>query len=364
MSDHTVDANGMDIGSTPPAAGTAGEEPAGDEAGTTGRASQIERLAGRSWMAFEAGEAALRAASHYLDPADVRERARRLAVERAETDAQLHRLAHDLHTDSPLLHWLDEPTATRKLLGLPIGVSACLFDLDSVLTTSTSIHVAAWADTFDSFLLARAARHPEPFIPFDRAAEYHAYLAERPRLDGVRTFLASRGIRLPEGEPGDPPDVESVHGLANRKSKAVQQHLGREGVAAYIGSRCYLEAAHLVGLGRAVVSESANTTEILERAGLTHLIDQRIDAHTIESERLAPKPEPDTLIAACRLLGVDPAEAADFETTPAGIQAARSAGIGVIIAVEREGTLDTLHAAGPDVIVSDLAQLLERRGSA
>jgi HAD superfamily hydrolase (TIGR01509 family) len=359
-----MDASDMDTGSTPPAAGAGRDERAGDETGTTAPASQIERLAWRSWMALEAGEAALRAASHYLDSAEVHERERLLAVERAETVAQLHRLAHDLHTDSPLLHWLDAPTATRKLLGLPIGVAACLFDLDSVLTTSTGIHVAAWADTFDSFLLARAARQPEPFIPFDRDADYQVCLAERPRLDGVRIFLDSRGIRIPEGDPGDPPDAETVHGLASRKSEAVQHHLGREGVAAYVGSRCYLEAAYLLGLGRAVVSASAHTTEILERAGLTHLIDQRIDAHTIDSERLAPKPAPDTLITACRLLGVDPAEAADFETTPAGIHAARSAGIGLVIAVDREGADDALHAAGPDVIVSDLGQLLERSSGA
>jgi beta-phosphoglucomutase-like phosphatase (HAD superfamily) len=249
-----------------------------DAAGATGWAAEIERLAGRSWMALRAGEVALRAASDYLDPADARERQRRLAEERAQTIDQLHRLADDLHTDSPLLHWLDEPAGTRKLLGLPDGVSACVFDLDSVLTTSTTVHIAAWADAFDSFLLARAARQREPFIPFDRDGDYQAYVSERPRLDGVRAFLASRGIRLPEGAPHDPPEAETVRGLANRKMQALQRHLAREGVAAYIGSRCYLEAAHLVGIRRGVVSASANTTEILERAGLAHLIDQRIDA--------------------------------------------------------------------------------------
>src|SRR5207342_2407383 len=119
-------------------------------------------------MALEAGEAGLRAARHYLDPADVGERERRLAGERAETIDQLHGLARDLHTDSPLLHWLDVPTATRRLLGLPSGVRACVFDLDSVLTTSTTVHLAAWADTFDSFLLARAGRQGDWFVPFDR----------------------------------------------------------------------------------------------------------------------------------------------------------------------------------------------------
>ena len=123
-----------------------------------------------------------------------------------------------------------------------------------------------------------------------------------------------------------------MHGLANRKEQALQRHLAREGVAAYIGSRCYLEAAALVGVSRAVVSASANTTEILERAGLAGLVDQRIDANTISAERLASKPAPDTLIAACRLLGVEPERAADFETTPAGIAAARSAGFRLVVA--------------------------------
>jgi HAD superfamily hydrolase (TIGR01509 family) len=334
----------------------------GDQAEGTGHSAGIERLAGGSWMALEAGEAGLRAARHYLAPADVGERERRLAGERAETIDQLHRLAHDLHTDSPLLHWLDVPTPTRGLLGLPSGVHACVFDLDSVLTTSTTVHVAAWADTFDSFLLARAGRRRDRFVPFDRAGDYQTHLADRPRLDGIRAFLASRGIRLPEGGPADSSESETVHGLARRKMAALQHHLAREGVAAYIGSRCYLEAAHLVGIGRAVVSASANTIEILERAGLTDLIDQRVDAHTISSERLAPKPAPDTLIAACRLLDVDPAETADFETTSFGIEAARAAGIGLVVAVEREGSANGLHAATPDVVVNDLAQLLERQG--
>lgn len=156
-----------------------------DAAEATGRAAEVERLAGRSWMALRAGEVALRAATGYLEPAEACERQRRLTEERAQTIDQLHRLADDLHTDSPLLHWLDEPAGTRRLLGLPDGVSACVFDLDSVLTTSTTVHVAAWADAFDSFLLTRAARQREPFIPFDRDSDYQSYVTERPRLDGV-----------------------------------------------------------------------------------------------------------------------------------------------------------------------------------
>jgi HAD superfamily hydrolase (TIGR01509 family) len=177
----------------------------------------------------------------------------------------------------------------------------------------------------------------------------------------VRAFLESRGIRLEEGAADDAPDTETVHGLANRKEEALERHLARDGVAAYVGSRCYLEAAHLVGIGRAVVTSSANTTEILERAGLAHLVDRRVDADTIAAGRLASKPAPDTLIAACELLGVEPGQAADFETTPAGIAAARTAGFRAVIGIQREGPGDELHAAAPDVVVNDLAQLLEHR---
>jgi beta-phosphoglucomutase-like phosphatase (HAD superfamily) len=253
------------------------------------------------------------------------------------------------------------PAATSRLLGLPSDVRACIFDLDSVLTTSASIHAAAWADTFDSLLLARAARQHEPFIPFDRVDDYRQFVAERPRVDGVRAFLSSRRLRLPEGTPEDPPQTETVHGLANRKGAALERHLAREGVAAYIGSRCYLEAAFLVGIRCAVVSASANTTEILERAALTHLVNERIDAAAIKRDGLASKPAPDTLTAACRLLDVEPAKTADFETTPAGVKAARAAGLQLVVAVEREGQHDKLRTSGPDLIVNDLAQLLDQR---
>ncbi|HET7379557.1 MAG TPA: HAD family hydrolase [Gaiellales bacterium] len=330
-------------------------------AATGWAAAQIERLAGRSWMALEAGDAALHAASRYLDPVDLHAREEELARERAQTIDQLHHLAEDLHTDTPLLHWLDLPTAARRLLGLPAEVRACVFDLDSVLTTSATIHAAAWADTFDSLLLGRAARLRQPFIPFDRDADYRTYLAERPRFEGIREFLASRQIRLPEGAPGDPADADTVHGLANRKGLALQRHLAQDGVAAYIGSRCYLEAANLVGIRTAVVSPSSNTDEILRRAGLARFIQERIDATVIESGGLRPKPAPDTLLAACRQLCIEPAQVADFETMPAGVEGARRAGMRFVVAVLREGSADPLHAVAPDVVVNDLAQLLDHR---
>ena len=270
--------NTTDTGPEPERAGKEGEERGGDEAEATGRAAEIERLAGRSWMALEAGEVALRAASALPRSSGRRERERRLAGERAETIDQLHRLADDLHTDSPLLHWLDAPTATRRLLGLPNGVNACVFDLDSVLTTSTTVHIAAWADTFDSFLLARAGRQRERFVPFDRDGDYEPIWRNGRGLTASAPSWPAAASGFPRAAPTTVPTARPCTASPSGRRQALQHHLAREGVAAYIGSRCYLEAAHLVGIGRAVVSASANTTEILERAGLAHLIDQRIDA--------------------------------------------------------------------------------------
>ena len=147
------------------------------------------------------------------------------------------------------------------MLGLPDGVVACVFDLDGVLTTSATMHALAWAETFDPFLLERAERSHREFVPFDRRTEYQVYIAGRPRLEGVRGFLGSRGIGLPEGDADDPAGAETMHALANRKNQVLQQHLDRQGVAAFSGSRFYLEAARSIGVHRAVVSASANTAE-------------------------------------------------------------------------------------------------------
>ena len=182
----------------------------------------------------------------------------------------------------------------------------------------------------------------------------------RPRLTGVRAFLASRGISLPEGNPDDPPGTDTVYGVANRKNVALQRRLDHEGVSAYAGSRSYLEAARMIGLRTAVVSASVNTAIILERAGLAELIDQRIDGTTIETERLRPKPAPDTLFAACQRLDVEPRRTAAFETTAAGIAAAREADFRLVVGIDRDGTGDTLHASDTDLFIKDLADLFKR----
>ncbi len=273
----------------------------------------------------------------------------------------LQGLAHELHTHSRLVDWVGAPSISGRMLGLPSEVIACVFDLDGVLTTSAAVHAAAWTEAFDAFLLERAERSHRPYIPFDEHREYQTLVAGRPRLDGVRVFLASRGISLPEGRADDPPDAETVQGIANHKNLSLQRHLDREGVAAFEGSRYYLEAARMLGLKRAVVSPSANTAAILDRAGLAHLIEQRIDGNTIRAEQLESKPAPDTLLAACEWLQVQPSQAAAFETTPAGITAARAAGFKLAIGVDRDGDTEALRASDADLVIGDLTELLDHK---
>ena len=320
----------------------------------------LDSVSVRWWAALDAARSALHAAAHELGAQELGERTRRLAAERSETIKLLQALAHDRHTASWILHWLAAPSLTRRMLGLPDGVIACVFDLDGVLTTSATTHAAAWAETFDPFLLERAERSHRQFIPFDPRREYQDFIAGRPRLDGVRAFLGSRGIGLPEGSSNDPAGSESMHGLANRKNQVLQQRLDRQGVAAFAGSRFYLEAARSIGVHRAVVSASANTQTILESAGLAHLIEYSVDGNTIEAEHLRSKPAPDTLIAACERLHVEPGQLAAFETTPAGIAAALAAGVKLTVGVDRSGYTEALLASDADLVINDLAELLDR----
>lgn len=179
------------------------------------------------------------------------------------------------------------------MLGLPAGVTACLFDLDGVLTDTAAVHDTAWTATFDAYLAERAGRMGERFGPFDPRADYAAYVDGKPRADGVRDFLTSRGIVLvAEGEPEDPPDAVTVQGLANRKNDALLRAMDRDGVEVFNGSRRYLRAARDAGLRRAVVSSSANTRRVLEVTGLAEDVEVRIDGYTLRSEGLRGKPAP------------------------------------------------------------------------
>jgi beta-phosphoglucomutase family hydrolase len=246
------------------------------------------------------------------------------------------------------------------VLGLPDGVRACLFDLDGVLTQTARVHAAAWKEMFDAYLAERAKRTGEPYVPFDAEREYDLYVDGRPRADGTRAFLESRGIRLPEGQPDDRPGAETVHGLGNRKNEILLERLRTGGVAVYPGSVQYLRAVREAGLHRAVVSASANTRQVLETTGIADEFEVCIDGIIAEREGLTGKPAPDTYLAAARRLSVDPPHAAVFEDALAGVEAGRAGGFGFVVGVDRVGQAEALRQHGADIVVADLAELLDR----
>jgi HAD superfamily hydrolase (TIGR01509 family) len=235
-----------------------------------------------------------------------------------------------------------------------------VFDLDGVLTDSGLLHAWAWAETFDPFLLQLAEKTGWQFIPFDREADYRDYLDGRPRLQGVHTFLAGRGIRLPAGSPEDAASAETAYGLARRKSELLTRELHARGVTPLDGAQRYLEAAGRAGLGRAVVSASTSTLPMLELAGLGTLVEERVDAEVIRAEGLRPRPAPDLLLEACDRLGVEPGAAVTFTHSPAGIAAGRTAGL-TVIGVGRADDAERLRDYGADRGVGSLGVLLDRR---
>lgn len=239
-------------------------------------------------------------------------------------------------------------------------MTACLFDLDGVLTQTALVHNAAWKQTFDAFLRVWSTQRGQPFVPFDSGADYHDYVDGRPRADGVRTFLASRGITLPEGDPDDTPDQESVNGLGNRKNGLVLQKIQEGAVQVYPGSVEYLKAARDAGLRRAVVSASANCKDVLEAAGIADLIEVRVDGVTARERSLPGKPAPDTFRYAAELLDTPPENCAVYEDAQAGVAAGRAGGFGIVVGVDRAGQAEALTANGADIVVQDLSELLTR----
>jgi beta-phosphoglucomutase family hydrolase len=248
------------------------------------------------------------------------------------------------------------------MLGLPGQIKVCLFDLDGVLTDTAAVHAAAWKEMFDDFLRASAEKSGGEFVPFDKHDEYDAHVDGKPRADGVRDFLASRGIKLPEGDPDDPPGTQTINGLGNQKNVAVLRRIHDDGVKVFEGSRRYLEAAKKAGLRRVVVSSSANTGEVLEVTGLAALVEHRIDGVTIRERGLRGKPAPDTFLAGAKWCGVEPSEAVVFEDALAGVEAGRAGAFGYVVGVDRVGQTDQLKAHGADVVVKDLAELIEPEG--
>jgi beta-phosphoglucomutase family hydrolase len=244
------------------------------------------------------------------------------------------------------------------MLGLPPGVTACLFDMDGVLTQTAIVHNAAWTETFDAYLRERSERTNETFRPFDPGRDYHDYVDGRTRADGVRTFLASRGITLPEGVPDDPPDAETVNGLGNRKNEIVVRRIREEGVQVFDGSVAYLRAATAAGLLCAVVSASANTPDVLRVTGLDKLIRTRVDGIVARELKLPGKPAPDTFLEGARRLGVRPEQAAVFEDAQSGVAAGRAGNFGFVVGVDRVGQAEELKKHGADIVVNDLSELL------
>ena len=242
------------------------------------------------------------------------------------------------------------------MLGLPDAIRVCLFDLDGVLTKTATVHFAAWKRTFDEFL----QRHEPGSEPFSQL-DYNRFVDGKHRADGVRGFLASRGITLPEGSPGDPPDAATVQGIATRKNALVLTELEEHGVEIYPGSVDYLRAVKEAGLATAVVTASANGEQVIEAGGFADLIDERIDGVVAARDSLRGKPEPDTFLAGARVLGAEPAQAVVFEDAISGVAAGRAGDFGYVVGVDRVGQADALRDAGADVVVSDLSELREEK---
>src|SRR4051795_9009639 len=267
------------------------------------------------------------------------------------------------------------------MLGLPDGIEACLFDLDGVLTQTAKGHAAAWKQMFDEYLEDRAQRTGEDFVPFDAGDDYDEYVDGKPRYDGVRSFLRSRGIELPDGSPDDPPSAETVDGLGNRKNELVLELIERDGVDAYEGSVRYVRAARDAGLRRAVVSSSTNCRDVLEAAGIIDLFEEIVDGNVAREQSLKGKPAPDTFLAGARAVGVGPDRAAGFEDAVAGVEAGRAGRFGFVVGVgpvghagalgerggevgvERVGHAAGLRERGGDVVVKAPAELLHDGGA-
>ena len=312
--------------------------------------TDVDSLAAEWCDALDAARASIDAASLYLKGAELAAHSRRLEQDRADAVPLLDDLARDQHRRGFLVRWLATPRHTRAMLGLPETIEGCVFDLEGVLTPSDTLQAEAWGDTLDPLLLARV-NPSEQFVPFDRSLEYEEHLAAKPRLQGIHAFLAARGLSLPEGDPSDPPGIETVAALSAKKDQAVHVRLEREGIGAFEAAHGYLEAARLLGIRRAVVSASVHTRTMIEQAGLAQLVDAYVDGTSLAAG-LQGKPAPDTVLEACRRLGVPPSRTAAFETTAVGIRAARSAGAAFVVGVTRGGDV-----SAADVAVRDLAAL-------
>ncbi len=238
------------------------------------------------------------------------------------------------------------------MLGLPDGVTVCLFDLDGVLTDTASVHRVAWGEAFDPLL----EEHGQPKFT---DADYADHVDGKPRADGVRDFLRSRGIDLPEGSPDDDPDQNTVNGVGNRKNVLLQKKIHDDGVKVFEDARRYLERARDAGLRRFVVSSSANTRDVLHVTGLEQFIEGRVDGVTIREQDLKGKPAPDSFLAGAKLADVGPEQAVVFEDALAGVEAGRAGSFGFVVGVNRvdDEHAHALREHGASVVVDSLDEL-------
>ncbi|MBN2241848.1 MAG: beta-phosphoglucomutase family hydrolase [Acidobacteria bacterium] len=234
---------------------------------------------------------------------------------------------------------------------------AVLFDLDGVLTATAKVHAACWKEMFDAFLLRYGKRCARELPSFDIATDYRLYVDGKPRLDGVRDFLKSREIDLPEGEPGDGRDRDTLHGLGNYKNELVNEAIEANGVEVYPDSIECVRRFKAAGLRMAVVTSSRNCDTVLHSAGIGGFFDVRVDGNVIRERGLRGKPEPDSFLFAAELLGAEPARAVVIEDAISGVQAGRAGGFGLVVGVGRHGNLQELRANGADIAVRDLSEL-------
>jgi len=235
---------------------------------------------------------------------------------------------------------------------------AVLFDMDGVVTDTVSIHATCWKEMFDAFLHKWAARKAEPLRSFDIVTDYKLHVDGKPRYEGVRDFLQSRGIVLPEGTPDDPPTAETVCGLGNRKNELVNEQLASTGVAAYPGTVAFVKYLRRVGIKTAVVTSSQNCQAVLQAAKVDDLFDARVDGDVLAEQGLAGKPAPDSFLKAAAMLEVRPERAAVIEDAISGVEAGAAGNFGLVIGVARKGNAEELKAHGAHMVVDDLAELL------
>jgi beta-phosphoglucomutase family hydrolase len=236
---------------------------------------------------------------------------------------------------------------------------AVLFDLDGVITNTANIHAKCWKQMFDEYLQKRASERGEPFRPFDLVADYQIYVDGKPRFDGVRDFLRSRGIQLLEGNLDDPGNVETVRGLGNRKDHMVNRVIAEVGVEAYTGTVQFIQQLRRDGFKIAVVTSSQHCDAVLRAAKLDKFFEVRVDGNVIENQRLAGKPAPDTFLAAARLLGVEPKRTVVIEDALSGVEAGSNGKFGLVVGVARKGNAEELMRHGAHLVVEDLSELVD-----